>query len=136
MEIGVSQMRGKVPVTVLRPTERIDGTNYNLLIAKAQEAYLGGARNFLLDLSDVTYVSSAGLVALHSIVMLTRFGVLPEEESGWESFRAIDRNSASGYQPHVKLLNPQARVDKVLSISGMNQFLEIFTDLDEAISAF
>jgi anti-anti-sigma regulatory factor len=136
MEIGVSQMRGKVPVTVLRPTERIDGTNYNLLIAKAQEAYLSGARDFLLDLSDVTYVSSAGLVALHSIVMLTRFGVLPEEESGWESFRAIDRNSAAGYQPHVKLLNPQARVDKVLSISGMNQFLEIFTDLDEAISAF
>jgi len=136
MEIGVVQKEGKVGVTVLLPKGRVDGSNYTELIVSAQEQYRGGGRHFLLDLSDVDYISSAGLVAMHNIVMLARFGILPDEESGWESLRAIGREVGSGYQPYVKLLNPQPRVQKVLSISGMDQFLEVFDDLDAAVAAF
>lgn len=136
MEIGVVQKEGRAGVTVLQPKGRVDGSNYTELVVAAQEQYRGGARNFLLDLSDVDYISSAGLVAMHNIVMLARFGILPNDESGWESFRAIGRDVESGYQPNVKLLNPQPRVQKVLSMSGMDQFLEVFEDLDAAVAAF
>jgi anti-anti-sigma regulatory factor len=136
MEIGVVQKEGRVGVTVLQPKSRVDGSNYTELIAAAQEQYRGGARNFLLDLSAVDYISSAGLVAMHNIAMLARFGALPDEESGWESFRAIGREAEGGYQSNVKLLSPQPRVQKVLGMSGMDQFLEVFDDLDAAVGAF
>jgi len=136
MEIGVEQKQGRVAVTVLKPLERVDGSNYNELIAAAENEYRSGARRFLLDLSQVPYMSSAGLVAMHAIVMLARHGILPDEESGWEAFRALGRDAESGFQPYVKLLGPQPRVQKVLDMSGMDQFLEVFEDLDAAVGAF
>ncbi len=136
MEIVVSQQEGRIPITVLGLSERLDGSNYTQLIARAQEEYIAGARDFLLDLSEVTYMSSAGLIALHVIAMLTLYGVVPEEESGWESFRALGRDVKGGYQPHLKLLSPQPKVEKVLNMSGMDQYLQIFTDLQAAVDAF
>jgi len=136
MEIVVSQQQARVPITVLQPYDRIDGSNYAELIGRAQDEYERGARNFLLDLGQVSYMSSAGLVALHKIAMLTLYGILPEEESGWEAFRAIERDAKAGFQPHLKLLNPQPRVEKVLSMSGMDQFLQVFADAQAALGAF
>ena len=136
MEIEVSTMQGRVPVAVLLPKGRIDGSNYQELIAAAQAAYVDGARAFLLDLFEVNYISSAALVAIHTIVVLTSRGVLPDEESGWEAFRAIERDAQAGYQAQLKLLNPQPPVEKVLHIAGMDQFLQVFTDLQTALDAF
>jgi anti-anti-sigma regulatory factor len=136
VEIAVSQQQARVLITVLQPYDRIDGSNYTELIARAQDEYESGARNFLLDLAQVSYMSSAGLVALHKIAMITVYGILPEEESGWEAFRAIERDAKAGFQPHLKLLSPQPRVEKVLSMSGMDQFLQVFTDAQAALEAF
>jgi anti-anti-sigma regulatory factor len=121
---------------VLQPKGRIDGSNYQEVIAAARSAYQAGARDFLLDLSAVDYISSAGLVAMHTVAMFTRLGLLPEEENGWEAFRAIDREKQGGPQPHLKLLGPQPRVEKVLTMAGMDQYLEVFTDLETAVNAF
>lgn len=136
MEIVVSQRQGRAPITVLQPSERVDGSNHTELIARAQEEYTAGARDFLLDLGEVTYMSSAGLIALHVIALLTLHGIVPGEESGWEAFRALGRDVKGGYQPHLKLLNPQPKVEKVLSVSGMDQYLQVFTDLQAALDAF
>jgi anti-anti-sigma regulatory factor len=97
MEIMVSQQQARVLITVLQPYDRIDGSNYAELIVRAQDEYERGARNFLLDLGQVSYMSSAGLVALHKIAMLTLYGILPEEESGWEAFRAIERDAKAAF---------------------------------------
>ena len=43
-----------------------------------RRAMLAGARDFLLDLSDLTYISSAGLVALHSVALLAKGEDLPD----------------------------------------------------------
>lgn len=42
------------------------------LIAEARKVIEGGVTNILLDLSDLVYISSAGLVALHTIALMTR----------------------------------------------------------------
>jgi anti-anti-sigma regulatory factor len=136
MGIVVTQRQGRVPVTVLQPSDRIDGSNYTEIVARAQEEYAAGGRCFLVDLSQVSYVSSAALVALHKIALLTLHGILPDEESGWEAFRAIERDAQGGYQPYLKLLKPQPRVESVLSMSGMDQYLQVFTDEQDAIGAF
>ncbi len=72
MNISVSQASGRVPVTVIKLDGQLDGQNFQELITKAQELHSAGARDFLLDLSDLTYISSAGLVALHSVALMAR----------------------------------------------------------------
>jgi anti-anti-sigma factor len=98
MTVTISQVQGKLPVTVLHTHGDLDASNYQLLIAKAQEACQAGARDILLDLSDTPYMSSSGLVALQSIAALVRGEELPDPEAGWEAFRAIHRDRDTGLQ--------------------------------------
>ena len=136
MKITVSQAEGRVPVTLLHIHGDLDASSYRDLIAKGQEVYSTGAQNILLDLSDMPYMSSSGLVALHSIAQMLRGEQPPDPESGWDAFHAIDRDRDSGLQQHVKLLNPQPQADKVLETIGFKRFFEIHTDLDKAIASF
>ena len=136
MNISVSQAQGNVPVAVIKLDGQLDGQNYQELISKAQELYKGGARDFLLDLSELTYISSAGLVALHSVALLSRGEDLPDTESGWSAYRSMGRSSEAGLQKHVKLLNPHSEVMGVLDMVGFSSLFEIYTDLDEAVKSF
>jgi anti-anti-sigma factor len=136
MEISVDQVPGRVPVTVMQLHGDLDAANYEDLIARAQEVYDAGARAILLDLSDVPHMSSAGLVALHKITVILRGGQQPSSESGWEDFRAIDRDLDRGTQQHLKLLSPQPAVDKVLTMVGFKKIFEIYTDMEAAIASF
>ena len=136
MNISVSQAQGSVPVTVLKLDGQLDGQNYQDLIAKAQELYKSGSRDFLLDLSDLSYISSAGLVALHSVALLTRGEELPDFEGGWSAYRSMGRSAEAGVQKHVKLLNPRSEVMGVLDMVGFGNVFEIYTNLDEAVNSF
>ena len=136
MDISVSQMQGNVPVTVIKLDGQLDGQNYQELITRARELYSAGARDFVLDLSDLTYISSAGLVALHSVALLVKGEELPDTEQGWSAYRSMGRTSGSGVQTHLKLLNPRDEVRNVLDMVGFGNVFQIFTDLDEAVKSF
>ena len=136
MNISVSQAQGSVPVTVLKLDGQLDGQNYQELIAKAQELYGAGTRDFLLDLSDLTYISSAGLVALHSIALLVRGEQLPDTNEGWSTIRSVGRTNTAGLQVHVKLLSPRQEVKSVLEMVGFSNAFQIFSDCDEAVKSF
>jgi len=136
MNISVSQAQGKVPVTVIKLDGELDGQNYQDLITKARELYQGGARDFLFDLSDLTYVSSAGLVALHTVALLARGEALPDAEAGWSTIRSVGSASASGVQKHVKFFKPRDEVKSVLDMVGFSSAFETYTDLDAAVNSF
>ncbi|HEY9526264.1 MAG TPA: STAS domain-containing protein [Anaerolineales bacterium] len=136
MNISVSQAQGNVPVTVIKLDGQLDGQNFQELISKAQELYSTGARDFLLDLSDLTYVSSAGLVALHSVALMARGEQLPDMEGGWAAYRSMGRSSEAGVQKHVKLLNPRSEIMGVLDMVGFSSVFQIYTDRDEAVNSF
>jgi len=136
MNISVSQAQGKAPVTVIKLDGELDGQNYQDLITKARELFQGGARNFLFDLSDLTYVSSAGLVALHTVALLARGEALPDTEAGWSAIRSVGDASASGVQKHMKFFKPRDEVKSVLDMVGFSNAFEIHTDLDTAVNSF
>jgi len=136
MNISVSQAQGNVPVTVIKIDGELDGQTYQTLIDKAREVYEGGARDFLIDLTDLTYVSSAGLVALHTVALLSRGEALPDTEAGWSAIRSVGGASSEGVQKHVKLVNPREEVKSVLDMVGFSAAFEIFNDLDEAVKSF
>lgn len=135
MEISVVQASGKVPVSVLMIRGDLDAASYRDLIAEAKKLYDNGVRNLILDLTDLEYISSAGLAALH-IVSRVFMGEQASDEDGWGSFKAIDRERESGKQVSVKLFNPSENVDSVLDTVGFKKFFAVFTDRDEAIQSF
>lgn len=136
MNISVSKAQGRVPVTVIKLDGQLDGQSYQDLINKAKELYATGSRNFLIDLTDLDYISSAGLVALHSSALLANGEELPDTEQGWSTYRSMGRSKEKGVQQHLKLLNPRTEVQGVLDMVGFGNIFEIFTDLDEAVKSF
>jgi anti-anti-sigma regulatory factor len=136
MNISVSQVQGKVPVTVVKLEGQLDGQTYQDLINKAREAYKAGWRDFLVDMSDLTYISSAGLVALHSVALLAKGEELPDTDEGWAAYRSMGRSKEAGIQEHMKLLNPRPEVLSVLEMVGFSAVFKIFSDLDEAVKSF
>ncbi|MDP1546278.1 MAG: STAS domain-containing protein [Anaerolineales bacterium] len=136
MQITVSQEQGNVPVTVLKLAGQLDGQSYQSLIAKAQEVHKGGAGNLLLDMSELTYISSAGLVSLHTIALMLRGEPLPDPEQGWSALKSMDRSRESGIQKHIKLLNPRPEIVSVLDMVGFSAFFQIFTDKQKALESF
>jgi anti-anti-sigma factor len=136
MDITVQKAEGKVPVTVLQLTGDLDGASYQSLIAAGKKLNEAGVRNILVDLSGVPYMSSAGLVALHTVALILQGKAQDEDESAAEAMRSIRRDLDRGYNHHLKLLNPTPRVDKVLDMSGFKGMIEVFTDRDKAMSSF
>jgi anti-anti-sigma regulatory factor len=136
MEFSTISLPGNAPVSILRPVGRLDGQTYKELIAKAAELYEAGTRNILLDLSEVSYISSAGVVALHTIALMLRGQPLPNLENGWNAIKTTGRASESGVQKHFKLLNPRAEVSSVLEMVGFTAFLEVFQEQEAALRAF
>lgn len=136
MEITISQEQGTVAVSVIHIAGHLDGQTYQDLIAEARKVVEGGIKNILLDLSDLTYISSAGLVSLHSIALMTRGEELPNPDQGWSALKSMDRTRDGGLQKNLKLLNPRAEITSVLEMVGFSAFFEVFTDRQAAIKSF
>ena len=136
MQITVSTQQGNVPVTVVQPHGEVDASNYAELVNKVDALIKEGAKDFLVDLSDVPFMSSAGLVALHSIAITLRGEKPADPQSGWSALKSMDRTRERGMQKHVKLLSPQQYVADTFENAGFTQFFEVFSDLKKAIASF
>lgn len=119
LQIKVSQMEGRVPVTVLHITGQIDASTSSGLQAKATEAHKAGTNHLLLDLSDVDYMASAGFRAIHSINQM-----LQGDSQG------------DAANPPLKLLNPSDEVSRIIKTLGFDHYVSTHTDLKDAIASF
>lgn len=138
MNLSVEQLSAPKPVTVLKIQGELDGSSYQTLIQEAQKLYNAGTRHLLLDLSDMNFISSAGLVGLHSVVTVMRGNEAPNMAGGWSVIHEAshDMSHSTGAESACKLYNPQPRVQKTLSMTGFDQLLEIYTDWETAVASF
>jgi ABC-type transporter Mla MlaB component len=102
MDISISQEQGNAPVTVLKLSGQLDGQTYQGLIMKAQQVIGEGATNILLDMSDLTYISSAGLVSLHTIALLLKGETPPDPEQGWSALKSMGDSSGGSMHKNIK----------------------------------
>jgi anti-anti-sigma factor len=131
------------PVTILHLDGTLDGSNFNDLLDEVQKIHKSGCRNLILDLEKLTFISSAGLSAIHQAALLFR-GNKSEEGSdeSWYAYRwaAFHDNPGSlKHHPphaHVKLLSPTREVKVVLDTIGFSSLFEIHTDLNQAMASF
>jgi anti-anti-sigma regulatory factor len=106
------------------------------LIASSRQAHSAGSRCLLIDMSATPFMSSSGLVALHTVALLMQGQALPDPDLGWGALHAISAQTDEETQRHVKLLNPQPQVERALEKTGLKPFFEIYTDRDTAIASF
>ena len=100
-------------VIILSLKGELDGSTYKDLQAKAEEVINDDSNNILIDMSNLDYIGSAGLRAIHTTSNSTK------EKGG-----------------AVKLLNPSDASQRILKTLGFDQFFEVFHDLDKAIDSF
>jgi hypothetical protein len=125
-----------VPIAVVSIEGALDASNFEQLISQGKQVFATGTTHILLDLTNTNFVSSSGLVALHSITVLTQGKPPPELEHGWSALHDVSSGTRTGPQQNVKLLNPQPKVTRTLEVAGMKEFYEVYTDLDTALSSF
>jgi anti-anti-sigma regulatory factor len=132
MEITTSQQQGRVPVTVFHIKGEIDAQTYEQLESQVQGAIQAGAHYMVLDLSLVDYISSYGIRGISQIFSWLRDDVHGEDDA------SLSRGLRDGKfkSSHLKLAAPSKQVQKVLSMAGMDMFLDIQPDLKQAIASF
>lgn len=134
MDITTSKHEAKAPVTVLHINGKLDSTSFQSLIAEAQKAYNAGARHLVLDMTNMSYISSAGLAALHSISLIFQGKDAPDLEAGWQVFKGMDFNR--GKQTQVKLAGMWPEVQSVLDVVGFTLLFETYPTVAAALASF
>lgn len=136
MDMKSSAVSNQPTTVILDLDGELDASNYLDVIERVRQLYNGGARQLVIDLSNLTFLSSSGLVALHSAALVMRGEEPPGPELGWSAFHAIATDVEQGFETCCKLVNPQGRVRKTLEMTGFNTFLEIFDNTDAAVRSF
>src|SRR5512143_2791547 len=103
MEIDISTMNGRVPITVIGTTGNLDSSNYMDFQAKADQVIQGGARYILVDFSRTPYISTAGFRVLHHMFNELR-ALHPDANLTDEQIRK-GINAGTYTSPHLKVLN-------------------------------
>jgi anti-anti-sigma regulatory factor len=132
MEISVSTVNAKRPITVFRITGEISSYNYQALEEKARQSHAEGMRDLLIDMKNVTFVSSGGIRAL-TVILKILHTAPPKDATDAKPDEA--RDSSSQY-PHLKLVNVAHRIKDIFKIAGVDVLLEIHDDFQKAVDAF
>ena len=136
MEITVTIHQAAYPIAIMQIKGEINASNFLEIVNKAQELFGNPVRHMIIDLSEVSSISSTGLVALHKIALV--YSGVPQEmdtEAATKDMRP-DFTHSSNARKYVKLLNPQPEVDKALEKAGMKLFFKVFKDLESALQSF
>lgn len=116
LSIQISQIDGKVPITVMNITGEIDVKNHWELDTKAEKLINGGAQHILINLTDSGDMCCAGFRSIYRTFLGLRKG-----DEG---------------KSHLKLLRPSSRVKRMMKTMGFDVLIPSFNDYDEAVRAF
>ncbi len=112
--IQVSQAQGRIPVTIFHLQDRVNLGNYDQLEKIAREEFDKGMRDLVIDLSQTPSLTSIGVRALFVILKII----------------SPDRGK------HLKIAGPIPAIREMLEIAGVNQSIEIYDTVDEAVASF
>lgn len=137
LRTSVETVQGSVPVTVVALDGELDSSNFEALVDEVRGLYDGGSRHLLLDLTNLTYLASSGLVALSSIVRIMRGEPPLDPEAGWGALHSLGLDaSGDTTQTEVQLVGPQPGVERVLQRTGLDRLFVVHPDRATGIAAF
>jgi anti-anti-sigma regulatory factor len=135
MELSVTTAPDRPTAAIFALSGDLDASNYLQVIERVDELYKKGTRALVLDLTNTDFVSSSGLVAIHSMAMLIQGQRPPSPEDGWGAIRSLESGLGERGRECFKLVNPQPRVAATLAKVGFDEALEIYPTVDAALAA-
>jgi len=111
----VSQITGKVPVTILRLRERIHLDNFAELENMVKDAYEAGTRNLVIDLEQSNSLTSIGLRAFVIIHKL----ITKEDKSN-----------------RLRVAGATNMIHEIMDVTGLAGFIDVYDTVDEAVASF
>lgn len=137
LQTTVEQASGRVPITIVSLDGELDASNFTALIDTVRALHDAGTEHLLLDLTNLQFMASSGLVALHSIVRLMHGEAPPDPESGWGALHSLGVDvSAGSTQTEVQLCSAPPAVERVLARTGLTRLFHTHPDRATAIAAF
>ena len=115
---SAEQVLGEVPITIFHLSGRLDILGEENFVKWASNAYQAGARYLLLDMSEVTMLTSAGMRAIQKV-----YRMFTTEESTLET-------------SHLKMAAAPPPVYEPLQITGFLKTIPVFETVQSAIAAF
>lgn len=110
LDVNVESMKRVDLITV---NGRVDSSTAPDLEQVLEERTGEGRYNLVLDMSDVDYLSSAGLRALVA------------------TLRACKKRGGD-----VRIANPSERVSEVMSLAGLDALFEMYDDVTAAVGSY
>jgi hypothetical protein len=98
-------------------------------VATARQLKGAGVDKLLVDLSGIQMLTSAGLRAIHSALLI--FTPREEIQSGERADPGEPFKS-----PHFKLAGASAPVHSILSLAGFLQNIQMYSGLQDALESF
>jgi anti-anti-sigma regulatory factor len=133
--VNITVDRPTAEVAILALDGELDASNFRGLIEQGAQLYGDGARRLILDLARLTYMSSSGIVALHSLALVFRGQPLPDLEAGWSAFHAVGSDAAEGASvDQVHLVAPTPPIAANLARTGLDRILPVFPDRQAALA--
>jgi hypothetical protein len=133
MDITTERPNPDLAVIIL--AGELDGSNFQGVIDAGRDALSAGARRIVLDLGGLTYMGSSGLVAIHTIALLSRGREPVNPEDGWQAIHDIGSERDDAGEATVHLASPGPSVRRVLDRSGMATLFPVHPDRASAIAA-
>ena len=113
--VKISQINGRVPVTIFQLQERIHLGNFAELEGMAKQAYEDGTRNLVIDLSQTDSMTSIGLRAL---VVVHK--ILAKVDNG----------------RHLKIAGATTVMREIMQVTGISQVIDTYDTVEEAVASF
>jgi hypothetical protein len=132
VDISYITIQARVPINIMRMRGVLDSSSAGYLMDQACQIIDHGAKDILLDFTDVPFMSSVGIRALSAI-----YDWLHPVKCGADQ-KAVTQavHDGSYHAPHLKLLNPNERIIHAIQMVALDRYLQIFTNEAEAIAAF
>jgi len=121
---------------ILSLAGELDASNYTYLVDAARDAKTQGARAMIIDLGRLTYMGSAGLVALHSVGLILAGIEPPGGEAGFDALLQYSGEvPGHRFREVLKLASVPPLVERVLSRTGMAALFELHPDAESAVAS-
>ena len=132
LEITSTTENAHVPVTIVNVQGEVDASNYQIFQSQTEALIANGAQYLLLNLAEVTYISSAGLRAIHNL-----FNKLRDIHKDANDDELRKKMSAGIYKsPYLKIANLTSRVKEAFELGGFETYIEVYSDISSAIKSF
>lgn len=132
LEITATTENARVPVTIINLKGEVDSSNHQVFQAESEALINQGSRYLLINLKEVSYMSSAGLRIIHTL-----FNKLREIHKDVNDDDLRKKMRAGAYKSqYIKVVNLSSALKELFELSGFDTYIESFDDVPSAIKSF